>query len=91
MKVANDGSRVLFLRSGSGDDPVNALWLLCPATGVESLVADPARLPGAKDGGDLPAAELARRERARESASGIVAYDALAELSRACFAVDGRV
>ncbi|MDG2160699.1 MAG: prolyl oligopeptidase family serine peptidase [Acidimicrobiales bacterium] len=91
VKVANDGSRVLFLRSGSGDDPVNALWLLCPTTGVESLVADPARLQGAQDGGDLPAAELARRERARESASGIVAYDALADLSRACFAVDGRV
>ena len=91
VKVADDGSRVLFLRSGSGDDPVNALWLLCPDTGDETLVADPASLPGATDHGDLPAAELARRERARESASGIVAYDALADLSRVCFAVDGRV
>ena len=89
--MADDGSRVLFLRSGSGDDPVNALWLLCPDTGDESLVADPASLPGTQDHGELPAAELARRERARESASGIVAYDALADLSRACFAVDGRV
>ena len=89
--MADDGSRVLFLRSGSGDDPVNALWMLCPDTGDESLVADPASLPGAQDHGELPAAELARRERARESASGIVAYDALADLSRACFAVDGRV
>ncbi len=91
MAVADDGSRVLFLRSGSGDDPVNALWLLCPSTGEESLVADPSSLPGAVDHGALPAAELARRERVRESASGIVAYDALADLSRACFAVDGRV
>ena len=91
MAVADDGSRVLFLRSGSGDDPVNALWLLCPSTGEESLVVDPSSLPGAVDHGDLPAAELARRERVRESASGIVAYDALADLSRACFAVDGRV
>ena len=91
MAVADDGSRVLFLRSGSGDDPVNALWLLCPSTGEESLVADPSSLPGTVDHGALPAAELARRERVRESASGIVAYDALADLSRACFAVDGRV
>jgi len=91
VAVADDGSRVLFLRSGSGDDPVNALWLLCPSTGEESLVADPSSLPGTVDHGALPAAELARRERVRESASGIVAYDALADLSRACFAVDGRV
>jgi dipeptidyl-peptidase-4 len=91
VTVADDGSRVLFLRSGSGDDPVNVLWLLCPETGDETLVADPANLPGVVDEGGLPAAELARRERVRESASGIVAYDALADLSRVCFAVDGRV
>ena len=35
MSVADDGSRVLFLRSAGGDNPVNALWRLDPATGDE--------------------------------------------------------
>ncbi len=89
--MADDGSRVLFLRSASGDDPVNALWLFDPANREESLVVDPEELLAGTDPGDLPAAELARRERVRESGSGIVAYDALADLSRVCFALDGRV
>ena len=92
MRVADDGSRVLFLRSAAGDDPVNALWCLDPTTGVERLVADP-RDPdlAGPEGDGVPAAELARRERVRESGSGIVAFDALADCSRACFVLDGRV
>ena len=39
--VADDGSRVVFLRSTAGDDPVNALWSLDPVSGEERLVADP--------------------------------------------------
>jgi len=90
FRVADDGSRVLFLRSGAGDDPVHALWLLDPATGHERVVADPTDL-GSDDPALLPDAERARRERFRESGSGIVAYDALGDLSRACFVLDGRV
>ena len=90
FRVADDGSRVLFLRSGAGDDPVHALWLLDPATGHERVVADPTDL-GGDDPALLPDAERARRERFRESGSGIVAYDALGDLSRACFVLDGRV
>ena len=95
VRVADDGSRVLFLRSASGDDPVNALWCLDADTGLERLIADPeALLAGVDSDGSqqvVPAAELARRERVRESGAGIVAYDALSDLSRVCFVLDGRV
>ncbi|MDQ1695650.1 MAG: dipeptidyl-peptidase 4, partial [Frankiaceae bacterium] len=66
-----DAGRVLFLRALSGSDPRTGLWLLDATTGVERLVVDPTRLG---DDGDLPPAERARRERVRESASGVVAY-----------------
>ena len=71
--VTNDGSTVLFLRSPSGADPTTALWAFDTATGEERRVADAgALLAGGDD--DLPAAERARRERARETAGGIVSY-----------------
>jgi dipeptidyl-peptidase 4 len=81
---------VAFLRSAAGDDPVNRLWVLDLASGVERLVADPAALLG---GGadDLPAEERARRERARERAGGIVAFAADLELTVASFALAGRL
>ena len=88
--VADDGSRVVFLRSAAGDDPVNALWSLDPVSGEERLVADPVVLLGDLPG-RVPAAESARRERTREAAGGIVAFDGLADLSRVCFALAGRV
>ena len=90
VSVAEDGNRVLFLRSGAGDDPVNCLWSLDPATGGERLVADPADLLS-EGQSVVPTAERERRERAREVGSGIVAYDALPDLERACFVLDGRV
>ena len=49
--MADDGSRVLFLRSASGDDPVNALWLFDPANREESLVVDPEELLAGTDPG----------------------------------------
>ena len=59
-----------------------------PQTGEERLVVDPAKL---LEEGANSAAETARRERAREVGEGIVAYDALPDASRACFALAGRV
>ena len=48
-----------------------------------------------EDGGgsdcDVPAAERARRERVRETAEGIVSYDADEALTAAVFALDGRL
>jgi dipeptidyl-peptidase-4 len=90
--VGADGARVAFLRSAAGDDPVNRLWVLDLAGGGERQVADPAALLGGPGGpGELPAAELARRERARERAGGIVAFGADRDLTVAAFALAGRL
>ncbi len=78
--------RVLFLRSKAGDDPVLCLWAQA-SNGPEQLIVDPAKL-GADDDA-LPAAELARRERARESAGGIVSYSVDAAGRAAAFTVGG--
>ena len=89
FRIAPDGSRVAFLRSKTGTDPLTCLWQLHLATGQEELVADPAALDAA--GGDLPAAEKARRERVREQAGGIVGYATDRDLRVAVFALGGRV
>jgi dipeptidyl-peptidase-4 len=88
--VADDGSRVAFLRSTAGDDPVNALWAFDLAQAGERLVADPrVILAGADE--RLPSAERARRERAREQAEGIVAYAGDDGLRMSAFALGGRL
>ncbi len=89
FRVAPDGSRVAFLRSKTGTDPLTCLWQLHLSTGQEELIADPAALDAAE--GDLPAAEKARRERVREQAGGIVSYATDRDLRVAVFALGGRV
>ncbi|MDX6361410.1 MAG: dipeptidyl-peptidase 4 [Streptomyces sp.] len=88
--VSPDGSRVVFLRSRSGTDRANLLWVLDVADGEERVAADPQALLG---GGTerLSAQERARRERSREGGAGIVSYatDAAGEL--ASFALSGRL
>ncbi len=91
VTVSRDGRRVVFLRSGSGDDPVNGLWVLDVTDGEERLVADPRALLGDDGAGDVPDEERARRERARESARGITAYATDAAGTVAAFALDGRL
>ncbi|CAM2911754.1 S9 family peptidase [Skermania piniformis] len=88
--VSPDGRRILFLRSRSGTDPVTCLWVVDAATGTETLVADPAALL-AGDDHDLPAAERARRERAREAAGGITGFATDAPAGLAAFALAGRL
>jgi dipeptidyl-peptidase-4 len=88
--VVPDGSRVVFVRSAGGRDPVGSLWVAEPAsdgTLVERCVVDARTLhdPTA----DLPAAERARRERMRETTAGITGYDTDAAGTRAAFALDG--
>jgi dipeptidyl-peptidase-4 len=89
--VGADGARVAFLRSTAGDDPVNRLWVLDLDGGTERLVADPEVLLAGGGAGELPAAERARRERARERAGGIVAFGADDDLTVAAFALAGRL
>ena len=74
FEVAPDGSRVVFLRSPAGDDPRTALWVLDVAERRERLIADPVDLMEGTAGEAESAEERARRERARETAEGIVAY-----------------
>ena len=85
--VCADGQRVLFLRSLSGTDARTGLWSL-DSSGEERLVVDPTSLG---DGDDVPAEERARRERARETASGVVAYAADAAGRLVSFAISGEV
>ncbi|WP_405869574.1 prolyl oligopeptidase family serine peptidase [Streptomyces sp. NBC_00005] len=88
--VAPDGARVVFLRSTSGTERANSLWVLDVQDGKERVAADPRALLGGTSE-DLPPEERARRERSREGGAGIVGYatDAAAEL--ASFALSGRL
>ncbi|HEU4356086.1 MAG TPA: prolyl oligopeptidase family serine peptidase [Actinomycetota bacterium] len=89
FRVAPDGSRVVFLRSRAGDDPVSCLWALDPASGEERCVFDP-RTEGLGDDEALPEAERARRERVRERSSGVTAYATDREVRLAVFTVSGK-
>ncbi|WBQ06593.1 prolyl oligopeptidase family serine peptidase [Kribbella sp. CA-293567] len=82
--LSPDGQRVLFLRTRGAEDATSCLWLL--AGTEEHLLAAPESLG---EDGPLPPAEAVRRERARESAAGIVAYTADVELRTVAFALNG--
>ncbi len=87
--VSPDGSRIAFLRSFAGDDPVTGLWVLDLPSSRERLAFDPrGQNAGAAE---LPPEELARRERARERAEGVVAYSTDREATVAVFSVGGRL
>ncbi|MFJ9023845.1 prolyl oligopeptidase family serine peptidase [Streptomyces sp. NPDC102259] len=88
--VAPDGSRVVFLRSGSGTDRAGALWVLDPADGTERPAADPRALLGGTSE-DLSPQERARRERSREGGAGIVGYATDEAVELASFALSGRL
>ncbi|WP_328837163.1 prolyl oligopeptidase family serine peptidase [Streptomyces europaeiscabiei] len=103
FSVAPDGSRVVFLRSSSGTERANKLWVLDlrdgdgrggtgvpPAEGRERVAADPgALLAGSSE--ELSAEERARRERLREGGAGIVGYATDAAVELASFALSGRL
>jgi dipeptidyl-peptidase 4 len=89
FRVSPDGTRVVFLRTKSGADPVTCLWALDVERGQERLVADPRTLGTDED--DLPPQERARRERVREQAGGIVAYATDHAVTVAVFALSGHV
>ena len=88
--VVGDGDSVLFLRSSGPEDSVNALWAINPTTGAERLIVDPREISGEVQG-NLPAAEQARRERARESAGGITTYSVDQGGSLAAFTLGGEL
>ncbi|MET8612845.1 S9 family peptidase [Streptomyces misionensis] len=88
--VAPDGARVAFLRSSSGTDRANSLWVLDLPDGTERLVADPGTLlRGARE--HLSPEERARRERSREGGAGIVGHATDAAVELAAFPLSGRL
>ncbi|MEU2378612.1 S9 family peptidase [Streptomyces misionensis] len=88
--VAPDGTRVAFLRSNSGTDRANSLWVLDLPDGTERLVADPGTLlRGARE--QLSPEERARRERSREGGAGIVGHATDAAVELAAFPLSGRL
>jgi dipeptidyl-peptidase-4 len=88
--VAAGGARVAFLRSAAGDDPRTSLWVLDVETGEERLVAEPGELLPSENE-RLSDAEVRRRERAGESAAGIVAFSADPGVASAAFELSGRL
>ena len=78
--IADDGSRVAFLRSRAGDDPVAGLWVFDVEEGVEREVFHPA---SAEE--HLTQEEIDRRERAGEKQSGVTAFTADSDLRSAVF------
>jgi dipeptidyl-peptidase-4 len=88
--ISPDGQRVIFLRSRNGTDPLTNVYELDVSTGAERLIVDAALLLG--DGGDeIPPDELARRERSREAAGGVVRFHADASASTVVFDLSGRL
>src|ERR1700722_11065969 len=94
VTISADGARVLFLRTGGGEDPVSRLWLLDLTdsdSNREHLLADPTADWNREASGEVPEAERIRRERARELADGIVAYSADEACRTIAFALDGHL
>ncbi len=89
--VSPDGTRIVFLRSRGGTDPVNCLWVVDATTGEERLVGDPEALLAGREDEQLPPEEQARRERAREMAGGITAFATDEAVMVTAFAVAGRL
>ncbi|HSL10356.1 MAG TPA: DPP IV N-terminal domain-containing protein [Actinomycetota bacterium] len=87
--VSPDGARVVFLRSSAGDDPANRLWVLDCASGEERVVYDPRETGSGEP--ELTDAERARRERARETTGGVVAYATDRDVTKAVFVDGGRL
>ncbi len=88
VSVIADGTRVLYLRSHDGEDPAMCLWQIDLESGKDKRLACP-KLLTLGDDGEAPPAEMARRERARESALGIVSYSVDGAGTKACFTLAG--
>ncbi len=91
FQLSPDGTKIAFLRSKTGTDPVTCLWVLDVEPGsepTERLVVDPATFG---DSAEEPEEERARRERSREAAVGVVAFATDSAFTLAAFAVAGQV
>jgi len=89
FSVAEDGRRVAFLRTRTGDDPAASLWLYdATDEGRERVVFDPSDT-GGEDA--ITPEERDRRERAGEKQTGVVAYATDPAVTMAAFVVGRRL
>ncbi|NDB18339.1 MAG: S9 family peptidase, partial [Actinobacteria bacterium] len=93
IQVSADGKRIAFVRSASAASSVNQLLVVDVAAdgslSPERIVVDPTSLLGADE--DVPAEERARRERMRETTSGVTTFTADGQLRTAAFALSGEL
>ncbi len=88
--LSPDGARVVFLRSASGTDRAQRLWVLDLDEGREFTAADPLTLLAGADE-ELSPEEQARRERTREGSAGVVGYAVDEAVELAAFTLSGRL
>ena len=92
ISIASDGSRIAFVRSDIAASAVNSLICVDVVGDVlqpERVVVDPRAILGADE--NLPAEERARRERMRETTSGVTLFSADSNLTIAVFALSGEL
>ncbi len=87
--ISEDGSFVTFVRSDHGRDAANSLWVYDVEQNVERKVVDARGLLTSEE--ELPAAERARRERMRETTSGVTSYSASKSGRLIAFALSGKL
>jgi dipeptidyl-peptidase-4 len=84
------GELVLFLRNATGRTAITDIWLAekFQSGWSERCLVNSAQL---SVGGDIPAEELARRERMREVTEGVTAYSTDKNFTRITYALDGEL
>lgn len=89
VKISPDGSRVTFLQGRADNQDQQDLWEYHVADGEKRLLVDSLALQGGEE--ELDEVELARRQRARVFASGIVEYEWSPDGSALLFPLGGDI
>lgn len=89
IQITGDERGVVFIRSAGPTTPAGDLWWLDLDSNHEQLLVAASSLLAEAE--DVPAAELARRERLREGSVGITAFSTDDAGRRAAFALSGRL
>lgn len=88
--ICSGGAAVMFLRTLTGTDPMKCLWRLELGDGSARVLANPGDLLDGREE-QVPAPELARRERTREYSEGISSYATDDSGQLAVFPLSGRL
>jgi|694.fasta_scaffold61432_2 dipeptidyl-peptidase-4 len=90
FSIKPTGDAILFLRSATGRTATTDIWL---AEKIESSWSERCLVQSAhiSRGGEIPAEELARRERMREVTEGVTAYSTDKTFTRITYVLDGEL